>query len=85
MHMSIQMLLQMSMCGLGFTGADVGGFFPSRDENVSEKEKQLLLMKWHSLGVFYPFMRQHSHKESKRREPYLYKGSTFNVLQWSVN
>ena len=51
------MLLQMSIAGLGFVGADVGGFFPSKDIKEEEREKQDLLMKWHSLGVFYPFMR----------------------------
>ena len=57
MLMSIPMLLQMSIAGLGFVGADVGGFFPSKDIKEEEREKQDLLMKWHSLGVFYPFMR----------------------------
>jgi mannosyl-oligosaccharide alpha-1,3-glucosidase len=80
MLMSIPMLLQMSVSGLGFVGADIGGFFVSKNEKETEKERQLLLMKWHCLGVFYPFMRQHSHKETKRREPYLFKGQVFNAL-----
>jgi alpha-glucosidase (family GH31 glycosyl hydrolase) len=47
----------MSISGLGFVGADIGGFFPSKDITEMQKEKEDLLMKWHSLGVFYPFMR----------------------------
>jgi len=31
MHISISMLLQMSVSGLGFVGADIGGFFPNED------------------------------------------------------
>jgi alpha-glucosidase (family GH31 glycosyl hydrolase) len=47
----------MSISGLGFAGADIGGFFPSKDQNETDREKQDLLAKWHSLGLFYPFMR----------------------------
>ena len=54
---SIPMLLTMSVSGLGFVGADIGGFFPSKDLLETDIEKQDLLMKWHSLGLFYPFMR----------------------------
>ena len=43
------MLLSMSISGLGFVGADLGGF----EGNPSDD----LLAKWHRLGTFYPFMR----------------------------
>jgi alpha-glucosidase (family GH31 glycosyl hydrolase) len=39
MLMSIPMLLQMSISGLGFVGADVGGFFPSKELFEPESEK----------------------------------------------
>jgi alpha-glucosidase (family GH31 glycosyl hydrolase) len=74
----------MSISGLGFVGTDVGGFFPSKDETETEFERLDLLEKWHSLGVFYPFMRQHSHKDARRREPFLHKGETFEIILWSV-
>jgi alpha-glucosidase (family GH31 glycosyl hydrolase) len=51
------MLLQMSVSGLGFVGADIGGFFASGDIFETVEEEQKLLMLWHALGVFYPFMR----------------------------
>ena len=43
------MLLSMSIAGMGFVGADIGGFEgdPTPD----------LLQKWHILAIFYPFMR----------------------------
>ena len=70
------MLLSMSISGLGFVGADIGGFF-----NSSSWE---LLTKWHCLGLFYPFMRQHTHKDNLRREPYFYRGEAFNAIVWSI-
>lgn len=47
------MLLSLSISGIGFVGADIGGF----EGNPTPE----LLMKWHWLAVFYPFMRQHCH------------------------
>jgi len=82
--MSIPMILQLSVSGLGFSGADVGGFFASKNLNESDHEKHMLLMKWHALSVFQPFMRQHSHKDAKRREPFLFKQEVFDVLRWSI-
>jgi alpha-glucosidase (family GH31 glycosyl hydrolase) len=52
----------MSVSGLGFVGADIGGFFPNDDIYETNEEASKLLSIWHSLGVFYPFMRQHSHQ-----------------------
>jgi len=77
MLMSIPMLLQMSVAGLGFVGTDIGGFYPSTDLFEQDEDQQKLLMIWHALGTFYPFMRQHTHQEGKRREPYLYKKEVF--------
>jgi len=52
------------MCGIGFVGADVGGFF----ENPSGE----LLVRWYQLGAFLPFFRGHSMIETRRREPWLF-------------
>ena len=67
---SVHMLLSMSVAGLGFVGADIGGYANSTLGRT--------LIQWHNLAVFYPFMRQHCHEDSRRREPYLYKGEGFN-------
>jgi alpha 1,3-glucosidase len=42
------------------------------------------MMLWHAVGTFYPFMRQHTHQEGKRREPYLFKNEIFEVISWSL-
>ena len=84
MQISVPMLLQMSVSGLGFVGADIGGFFPNDDIYETTEEASKLMSLWHSLGVFYPFMRQHSHQQHKRREPYIYKDEVFDILKWSL-
>jgi alpha 1,3-glucosidase len=64
-QISVPMLLSMSMCGLSFIGADVGGFFKHPDKQ--------LITRWHQFGaVAYPFYRSHAHLETPRREPWMY-------------
>jgi alpha 1,3-glucosidase len=60
---SIRMLLSLSMSGLPFVGADVGGFFGN--------PSGALLTRWYQTALWTPFMRAHAHLETERREPYL--------------
>ena len=64
LEMSPAMLLAVSLGGIGFCGADVGGFFgnPSAE----------LLTRWYQAGVYYPFFRGHAHLDTKRREPWIF-------------
>ncbi|MEM0120630.1 MAG: glycoside hydrolase family 31 protein [Thermoprotei archaeon] len=64
MEMSIPQLLTLSLCGLPFVGSDVGGFGDDADPE--------LMVRWTQLGAFYPFFRNHSSKDSNRREPWVY-------------
>jgi len=73
MRISVHMLLSLSVSGIGFVGADIGGF----DGHSSET----LLVKWHWLGLFYPFMRQHCHQSSPNREPYLFEGTALEQIR----
>lgn len=59
-----KMLLSMSVAGLTFVGADVGGFFGSPDAE--------LLTRWYQAAVYQPFFRGHAHHDSKRREPWVF-------------
>lgn len=59
---SIPMLLSLSLSGISFVGADIGGFFGDPTPE--------LYMVWMFLGSFQPFMRIHSHHETKNREVY---------------
>jgi hypothetical protein len=50
---SFSMLLSLSLAGISFCGADVGGFF--KDPNAT------LITRWYQAAAFYPFFRNHAH------------------------
>lgn len=52
LRMSLPMLLNMSLSGITFCGADIGGFF-----SVPSAE---LFTRWLQLGIFYPLCRVHT-------------------------
>ena len=62
LEQSLPMLLNLGLSGVGLCGADIGGF----SGDVSPE----LLVRWSWLGVFYPFMRNHAGKGSRRQEPW---------------
>jgi len=64
MAMSVPMLLNLGLSGVAFCGADIGGF---RSDASGE-----LLARWTWLGAFYPFMRNHAAKTSRRQEPWAF-------------
>ena len=61
---SIPMCLSLSVAGISFCGADVGGFFGNPEIE--------LFTRWYQAGAFQPFFRSHSHIDTKRREPWLF-------------
>ena len=61
---STPMLLALSLSGIPFVGADVGGFFGNPTTP--------LLVRWYQAAVFHPFFRAHAEFKTKRREPYLF-------------
>ena len=74
LQVSVPMLLALSVTGLPWSGADVGGFFGNPDGQ--------LLARWYQLGVYYPFFRGHAHLDTKRREPWLFgEPYTSNIRQ----
>ena len=58
------MLLQLSMTGIIFCCADVGGFFGNPEPE--------LLVRWYQAAAYTPFFRGHAHIDTKRREPWLF-------------
>ncbi|KAJ9049304.1 glucosidase II [Entomophthora muscae] len=64
LKISSPMLLSISLAGVSFSGADVGGFFGNPEPE--------LLTRWYQAGAFQPFFRGHAHIDSKRREPWLF-------------
>ncbi|KAI3631083.1 hypothetical protein MIR68_010573 [Amoeboaphelidium protococcarum] len=73
---SIPMLLSISMGGIGFCGADVGGFFG--DVHAE------LITRWYQAGIFYPFFRAHGHIDTQRREPWVYGEPYISIIRDAI-
>eukprot|EP00128_Syssomonas_multiformis_P013175 Colp12_sorted_trinity150504_noHs@13767 len=76
LEISIPMLLSISIAGLPFVGADVGGFF-----NNPEPE---LLVRWYQMGSCQPFFRAHAHLDTKRREPWLFEKQDMALMRAAI-
>lgn len=76
LKMTVPMLLSLSIAGMPFVGADVGGFF-----NNPEDE---LLVRWHQAAAFQPFFRSHAHHDARHREAYMYQGQTLELLRAAI-
>ncbi len=64
---NLKVLPALNMCGFMYVGADLGGFGceASRD----------LLLRWLSLGIFVPLMRNHSAYGTRRQECYQFENT----------
>eukprot|EP00794_Sanderia_malayensis_P019892 gene19892-21835_t len=76
LKISLPMLLSISITGLPFAGADVGGFFGNPDKE--------LLVRWYQAGAFQPFFRAHAHLDTKRREPWLFDDDTKSIIREAI-
>ncbi|XP_074662520.1 neutral alpha-glucosidase AB-like isoform X2 [Tubulanus polymorphus] len=76
LKMSIPMLLSLSLAGITFSGADVGGFFKNPDAE--------LLTRWYQAGAFQPFFRAHAHLDTKRREPWLLPETNMKIIREAI-
>jgi len=74
---SIAMVGALAVAGQSLVGADVGGFFKHPDAEM--------VTRWYQLAVLaYPFLRNHAHLETPRREPYVYDESTMQLVKASL-
>uniref|UniRef100_U5EKN8 Glucosidase II subunit alpha n=1 Tax=Corethrella appendiculata TaxID=1370023 RepID=U5EKN8_9DIPT len=73
---SIKMCLSLSVAGISFCGADVGGFFGNPDAE--------LFSRWYQTAAFQPFFRSHAHIDTKRREPWLFPEDTKQVIRNAI-
>ncbi|KAG8449629.1 hypothetical protein GDO86_016317 [Hymenochirus boettgeri] len=76
LKISVPMLLTLSVTGISFCGADVGGFVGDPDPE--------LLIRWYQAGAFQPFFRAHSIQDSKRREPWLFGANSTALIKRAI-
>jgi len=76
MARSVPMLVSLALCGYSLVGADVPGFMGDPDVT--------LFLRWHQLGIWYPFYRAHAHLTTKRREPWLFGQEATDLVRDTV-
>merc|ERR1719498_1187824 len=77
LKISIAMVGALALGGQSLVGADIGGFFKHPDAEM--------VVRWYQLAVIaYPFLRNHAHLETPRREPYTYDDATMNRVKASI-
>ncbi len=60
--LSIQQMPSLNMCGILYTGSDIGGF--------GNDTTQDLLLRWLEFGIFTPLMRNHAAADTREQEAY---------------
>ncbi|MDR2562446.1 MAG: DUF5110 domain-containing protein [Prevotellaceae bacterium] len=75
--MGIRMLMGMGLCGVPFTGMDIGGF-------LGEASVELYL-RWMQTGAFTPYMRNHKQVNSKSGEPWTYGEEATEIIRNYIN
>ncbi len=63
--LSVQQMPALNMCGILYTGSDLGGFGSDATED--------LMMRWLQFGVFTPLMRNHAALGTRRQEVYQFE------------
>ncbi|XP_034968102.2 neutral alpha-glucosidase C isoform X2 [Zootoca vivipara] len=76
LKISVPMLLTISMAGISFCGADVGGF-------IGNPEPELLV-RWYQAGALQPFFRGHANMNTKRREPWLFGEENTQIIRNAI-
>ncbi len=73
LQVSVPMCLSLSIAGLSFCGADVGGFFGNPGGE--------LFVRWYQAAAFQPFFRSHAHIDTRRREPWLFSSEEMSHIR----
>jgi alpha-glucosidase len=62
--MSASQLQNLGLSGVGWAGVDIGGYY---GDATGE-----LVARWMEFGIFQPFCRNHSEKQTRRQEPWAF-------------
>ncbi|NHJ32002.1 MAG: DUF5110 domain-containing protein, partial [Asgard group archaeon] len=73
LQQTIPMLLNMGLVGQPMVAVDIGGF----SLNCNDE----LLTRWYQLGIFYPFVRNHSAKGTVAQEPWAFGEETEKIIR----
>jgi len=57
------MIMQNGISGVPFGGTDIPGFYGEVSENM--------WVRFYQIGIYYPFMRAHAHRDFQNREPWI--------------
>jgi len=76
---AMPMLLSLGICGITFSGADVGGFL-GKGGGYPDPDAELFT-RWFAAGAYQPFFRGHAHHDSARREPWTFNEETTQTLR----
>ncbi|UYV82958.1 GANC [Cordylochernes scorpioides] len=76
LRISLPMMLTLSVSGMTFSGADVGGFFNNPTPEMT--------VRWYQAGAYQPFYRGHSHHDTKRREPWLFEEKERGLIRAAI-
>lgn len=77
LQQSIPMTLNLGLSGQPFNGPDLGGFGADCDAE--------LLAHWISMGVYFPFVRNHNAKGCIDQEPWVFGEKVLDVYRTAVN
>ncbi len=73
LKLNIQMVISLNLCGVLYSGSDIGGHCGNADEE--------LLIRWTQLGAFLPLFRNHTEKSSRRQEPWAYSSTATEIIK----
>ena len=76
MRLSIPMTLTLGLSGQPFNGPDIGGFCESATGD--------LVAQWTAMGVFFPFVRNHTIDGSVDQEPWAYTPEVLNACRTAI-
>ncbi|XP_047450351.1 sucrase-isomaltase, intestinal [Mugil cephalus] len=77
LYKSIIGMMEFSLFGIPYTGADICGFF-----NAAEYE---MCLRWMQLGAFYPYSRNHNGLGNRRQDPVAWDATFSNASRDVLN